>query len=59
MRKPRRAFTAGGEQEAHRQEAAERRIPAPTAGGGSPPAAELLEARAGRMQTLTGAGDGA
>ena len=56
------ALVAGSEQEAGRQQAVERlaEFRRRTAGRGSPPAAELLEeARAGRMQTLTGAGDGA
>ena len=56
------ALVAGSEQEAGRQQAVERlaEFRRRTAGRESPPVAELLqEARAGRMQTLTGAGDGA
>ena len=56
------ALVAGSEQEAGRQQAAERlaEFRRRTAGRGSPPAAELLqEARASRIQTLTGADDGA
>ena len=56
------ALVADGEQGASRQQAAERlaEFRRRTAGCGSPPAADLLEeARAGRMQTLTRAGDGA
>ncbi len=54
------ALVADGEQETSRQQAAERlaEFRRRTAGRGSAPAAELLrEARAGRMQTLTEAGD--
>ena len=56
------ALVANREQEAGRQQAAERlaQFRRRTAGRGSPPAGELLEeARAGRMRTLTGTGDGA
>lgn len=56
------ALVAGGEQEAGRQQAAERlaQFRRRTAGRGTPPAGELLdEARGGRMRTLTGTGDGA
>ena len=56
------ALVAGGERAAERQQAAERlaEFRRRTSGRVSPPVTELLqEARAGRMQTLTGAGDGA
>ena len=56
------ALVAGSEQQSGRQEAVERlaEFRRRTVGRGSPPVAELIQvARAGRMQTLTGAGDGA
>jgi plasmid stability protein len=57
----RQALAAGDEQQAKRQQAAERlaEFRSRTAGRGSAPAAELLqETRAGRLQTLTGADEG-
>jgi plasmid stability protein len=57
-----RAALIGGDQTATRQQAAGRlaEFRRRTAGRGSPSAADLLEqSRAARMETLTGAGEGA
>ena len=57
-----RAALIGGDQTSTRQQAAERlaEFRRRTAGRGSPSAADILEqSRAARMETLTGAGEGA